>query len=72
MNTESDMSKLWKDKHFKVSSKTYTGSAPNIEPFGVSAMFARYVRKRKLRYAVFIVDGDSKSYKRVCEKSVWE
>lgn len=42
-----------------------------MEPAGVSAMFERSIRKRKLRYTGLIGDGDSKSYKRVCEEKVY-
>lgn len=65
----SDKYKEWHEKH--KCTKNYHGSAPSMEPAGISAMFGRSVATRKLRYTGMIADGDSKSYKRVCDEKVY-
>ena len=50
----------WKANH--QCSINFVGSAPAMEPEGVSRIFTRSVESRKLQYTGYIGDGDSKSF----------
>ena len=69
LDAMSDEYKKWHEQH--KCARNFSGSAPSMEPAGVSAMFHRSVNARRLRYTGLIGDGDSKSYKRVCDEQVY-
>ena len=67
MDKDSDEYKTWLVEHTPVCDKTYTGSAPAMEPNGVIEIFRRSETKHRLRYTDYIGDGDTKSFKMVSE-----
>ena len=54
-----------RDSH--MCSINHDGSAGSMEVKGILECFATSVQKYKLRYTEYLGDGDSKSYKQVCE-----
>lgn len=55
----------WYDKHKNECTRNYTGSSGGMEAAAAVAIFGRSVEK-KLRYTVFISDGDSSAYDAIC------
>ncbi|KAK3765046.1 hypothetical protein RRG08_023564 [Elysia crispata] len=51
--------------------KNHTGSAGSMEPEGMVRIFARSEDKHGLQYTNYLGDGDSKSYRQVCEADVY-
>ena len=46
----------------------FSGSAGLMEPIGVQRIYARSMVSRKLRYTIYIGDGDTKSYSSVVKE----
>ena len=61
----------WYANHQSVCVQNHKGSAPNMEPVGVLRMYERSRQSRKLEYASYVGDGDSKSFLCVQNKNVY-
>lgn len=55
----------WKTNH--KCAINYEGSSPNMEPVGAGRLFLRSIQLRGLTYSEYLGDGDSKSFKTVCD-----
>lgn len=61
----SEKYKKWKEGHR--CSINFTGSSKAMEAHGIKLLWGRSLEKHNLRYTTFIGDGDSSSYKSVCD-----
>ncbi len=62
---ESEEYIAWKANH--VCNSNHNGSASAMEPVGAVSIFEHSIDKHGLRYTNYLGDGDSSSYKNVCE-----
>ena len=58
---------VWEAEHKPVCSTNYHGSSPNMVVVGAQRIFMRSKDFHGLQYTKFLGDGDSKSFKKVCE-----
>ena len=62
-----DQHKLWKESHKERCQLNYKGSSGGMEGEGAIAIFKRSIDTRKLKYTIFVGDGDSDTFKVVKE-----
>ena len=55
------------NEHAGNCQKNYSGTAGGMEPGGIIQIFRRSETKYNMHYVGYLGDGDSKSYKKVCE-----
>jgi hypothetical protein len=59
--------KQWKEAHEPKCNINFKGTSNSMEAFGAKNMWCRSLEKHNLRYTIYIGDGDSSSYKGICE-----
>ena len=67
MDKNSDEYKEWKAAHDPVCQINHKGSSESMEAAGAEEIFLRSIEKRRLRYTLFVGDGDSSCYGKVAE-----
>lgn len=60
---------VWQEEHSDQCTKNHEGSSGSMEVSGMLELFKRSVAQRGVIYEEYIGDGDSKTYKAVCEKN---
>lgn len=66
---DSDAHILWQYEHQLTGecTRNHEGSSGSMEPKGMMKLFQRSVKKHGVRYAVYIGDGDSSTYKNILD-----
>ena len=65
---DSETYKNWKAKHEHLCQINYQGSSGGMEGAGAIKIFQRSIANRGLKYTTFVGDGDSDTFKVVCEE----
>lgn len=64
---DSEKYKKWRDTHAATCNINHQGSSGEMEGVGALKIFSRSIEKHKLKYATFVGDGDSDTFKVVKE-----
>ena len=66
-NLSAEKKNVWSENYKELCQKNFDGSAGSMEPVEMGRIFKRSEVRHGLKYATYLGDGDSKSYKFVSE-----
>jgi len=71
-NTDTAEYEEWQEAHAESCQSNHLGSSGKMEVDGVIEMFQRSVESRDVKYAYYIGDGDSKTFKGIMDANPYE